>query len=360
MQASWRHVARVSYATSLMRQGVLISTTEHLLSAFYSMGLDNAYVEIDNLEVPILDGSGLPLVKKTPKVAAAPSMPVVEGYSSEVTALLPLVARLNPMGLHSLKRILQNPEQANELLHSLAQLDPELVGPAIAESFRKLDPRRQVRNPVMFVVYVGSILTTALWIQALVAKGEASQGFILGITLWLWFTVLFANFAEAMAEGRGKAQAATLRKSRAETTAQHQMPVAAPIDDRDPGSQRSGRASPKLISHPAIGDRDVALLERINFVLSNWGNIWEKLDPYQSKKAHIIAMLRVPGGVTIEAMARAANWQPHSVRGFLAGVVRKKLGLNLISAAGDSGRVYRIADRSASSCVATAKTSHAV
>jgi UDP-3-O-[3-hydroxymyristoyl] N-acetylglucosamine deacetylase len=61
--ASWRHVARVSYATSLMRQGVLISTTEHMLSVFYSMGLDNAYVEIDNLEVPILDGSGLPYVK---------------------------------------------------------------------------------------------------------------------------------------------------------------------------------------------------------------------------------------------------------------------------------------------------------
>jgi hypothetical protein len=77
-----------------------------------------------------------------------------------------------------------------------------------------------------------------------------------------------------------------------------------------------------------------------------------------SKKAHIIAMLQGPDGVTIEAMARAANWQPHSVRGFLAGVVRKRLGLNLISAAGDSGRVYRIADRSAS-CVVTAKTSHA-
>src|SRR5262249_5626589 len=61
--ASWRHVARVSYATSLMRQGVLISTTEHLLSVFYSMGIDNVYVEIDNLEVPILDGSGLPFVR---------------------------------------------------------------------------------------------------------------------------------------------------------------------------------------------------------------------------------------------------------------------------------------------------------
>ena len=73
----------------------------------------------------------------------------------------------------------------------------------------------------------------------------------------------------------------------------------------------------------------------------------------ESKKAHIIAMLRVPGGVTIEAMARAAKWQPHSVRGFLAGVVRKKLGLNLVSGAGDSGRVYRIADDAASR-VATA------
>src|SRR5690348_14426749 len=61
--ASWRHVARVSYATSLMRQGVLISTTEHLLSTFYSLGIDNAYIEIDSLEVPILDGSGLPFVE---------------------------------------------------------------------------------------------------------------------------------------------------------------------------------------------------------------------------------------------------------------------------------------------------------
>ncbi|MGA2148775.1 MAG: UDP-3-O-acyl-N-acetylglucosamine deacetylase [Bryobacteraceae bacterium] len=61
--ASWRHVARVSYATSLMRRGVLISTTEHLLSVFYAMGVDNAYVEIDNLEVPILDGSGLPFIR---------------------------------------------------------------------------------------------------------------------------------------------------------------------------------------------------------------------------------------------------------------------------------------------------------
>ena len=68
----------------------------------------------------------------------------------------------------------------------------------------------------------------------------------------------------------------------------------------------------------------------------------------ESKKAHIIAMLRAPGGVTIEAMARAAKWQPHSVRGFLAGVVRKKLGLTLVSADGENGRLYRITDRTAS------------
>jgi hypothetical protein len=68
----------------------------------------------------------------------------------------------------------------------------------------------------------------------------------------------------------------------------------------------------------------------------------------ESKKAHIIAMLQAPGGATIEAMARTAKWQPHSVRGFLAGVVRKKLGLTLVSADGESGRIYRITDRTAS------------
>jgi potassium-transporting ATPase ATP-binding subunit len=95
-----------------------------------------------------------------------------------------------------------------------ALFEPTIIGPAIADSFKKLSPRRQVRNPVMFVVYVGSILTTLLWLQALVGPGEASAGFIFAVSVWLWFTVLFANFAEAMAEGRGKAQAASLRKAR--------------------------------------------------------------------------------------------------------------------------------------------------
>ncbi len=90
---------------------------------------------------------------------------------------------------------------------------------AVIESFTKLDPRIQVRNPVMFVVYIGSMLTSVLFIQALLGHGEAPAGFILGVSLWLWFTVLFANFAEAMAEGRGKAQADTLRRARRDTPA---------------------------------------------------------------------------------------------------------------------------------------------
>jgi potassium-transporting ATPase ATP-binding subunit len=93
----------------------------------------------------------------------------------------------------------------------LSLFDRSIVVPAAIDAFKKLDPRVQWRNPVMFVVYLGSLLTTALWAQALVGQGEAPAGFILGIAIWLWFTVLFANFAEAMAEGRSKAQAASLR-----------------------------------------------------------------------------------------------------------------------------------------------------
>ncbi|QEL57782.1 potassium-transporting ATPase subunit KdpB [Chromobacterium paludis] len=97
---------------------------------------------------------------------------------------------------------------------SKSMLDPTLVKPAIVDSFKKLSPRTQWRNPVMFVVYVGSILTTGLWLQSLSGHGEASSGFILAVALWLWFTVLFANFAEALAEGRSKAQAASLRSAK--------------------------------------------------------------------------------------------------------------------------------------------------
>ncbi|HEV3239154.1 MAG TPA: potassium-transporting ATPase subunit KdpB [Casimicrobiaceae bacterium] len=94
-----------------------------------------------------------------------------------------------------------------------------LLRGALIDSFRRLTPRYQWRNPVMFVVYIGSILTTILWFQALVGKGEAPAGFILAVTLWLWVTLLFANFAEAIAEGRSKAQAASLKSARKDTTA---------------------------------------------------------------------------------------------------------------------------------------------
>lgn len=97
--------------------------------------------------------------------------------------------------------------------------DPALVRPAIVDSFRKLNPRTQLRNPVMFCVYVGSVLTTILWIAALMGQAEAPAGFILAVALWLWFTVLFANFAEALAEGRSKAQAASLRQAKRDVMA---------------------------------------------------------------------------------------------------------------------------------------------
>src|SRR4030042_36679 len=91
---------------------------------------------------------------------------------------------------------------------------PAIYRRAVIDAVVKLDPRLMIRNPVMFVVEAGSALTTLLWLQALSGNGEAPAGFIGAISAWLWFTVLFANFAEALAEGRGKAQAEALRKVR--------------------------------------------------------------------------------------------------------------------------------------------------
>ena len=95
----------------------------------------------------------------------------------------------------------------------------EIMLQALWDSFKKLMPQQQIRNPVMFVVWIGSILTTLLFIQALAGHGEASAGFILAVSLWLWFTVLFANFAEAIAEGRSRAQAASMRKAKRDVQA---------------------------------------------------------------------------------------------------------------------------------------------
>ena len=94
-----------------------------------------------------------------------------------------------------------------------------IVRQALVAAVTKLHPRQQLRNPVMFVVEVGSVLTTVLWVQALLGRGEAPARFIGQVAVWLWFTVLFANFAEALAEGRGKAQAESLRRTRRDATA---------------------------------------------------------------------------------------------------------------------------------------------
>ena len=102
---------------------------------------------------------------------------------------------------------------------SLPLFDPSLVRGALRDAVCKLAPRAQWRNPVMFVVYLGAIFTSLLWAQALAGQGEAPAGFILAIALWLWFTVLFANFAEALAEGRSRAQAASLRSMKRSTIA---------------------------------------------------------------------------------------------------------------------------------------------
>ncbi|MDQ1347913.1 MAG: potassium-transporting ATPase ATP-binding subunit [Acidobacteriota bacterium] len=138
----------------------------------------------------------------------------------------------------------------------LSMFDPALVGPAILASFRKLDPRVQFKNPVMFVVEVVSVLTTGLWIQALFGHGEAPAGFILAVSLLLWVTVLFANFAESMAEGRGKAQAEALRKTRQETTAKR---LASPSRD----------AAFEMVGSGSLRKGDVVLVEAGDLVPSD-------------------------------------------------------------------------------------------
>src|ERR1700738_3343295 len=112
-------------------------------------------------------------------------------------------------------------------------LDREIMVPALIESVTKLDPRWQARNPVMFVVEVGSVITTIIFIAGLF-RGASDSLFVGQITLWLWFTLVFANFAEALAEGRGKAQAATLRRARTDTIARR---LVGGKEERVPSSQ---------------------------------------------------------------------------------------------------------------------------
>jgi len=135
-------------------------------------------------------------------------------------------------------------------------LGSRLYRRAIIDAVVKLNPRWMVRNPVMFVTEVGSILTTVLWLQALFGHGEARAAFIGGVALWLWLCVLFANFSEALAEGRGKAQAAALRRTRKETQAKRL-------------SQPKFGAKYELISSGALRRNDVFLVEAGDIIPSD-------------------------------------------------------------------------------------------
>ncbi len=131
--------------------------------------------------------------------------------------------------------------------------DPQILGDAFVESFRKLAPQQQWKNPVMFVVYIGSMLTTLLWLAALKGNSSDPAGFILAITLWLWGTVLFANFAEAVAEGRSKAQAAFLRSAKRDIAAKK-------LDEPRYGANYS------KVAGSSLRRGDVVLIEAGDFV----------------------------------------------------------------------------------------------
>ena len=129
----------------------------------------------------------------------------------------------------------------------------KIILAAVRDAFKKLSPRHQLRNPVMFTVYVGSLLTTSLLIFALLGHGEEPAHFIFAIALWLWFTLLFANFAEAMAEGRGKAQAQALRKVRREIQAKK---LTKPSRD----------AKITMVQSTALRADDIVLVEEGDFI----------------------------------------------------------------------------------------------
>jgi K+-transporting ATPase ATPase B chain len=151
--------------------------------------------------------------------------------------------------------------------------DAPIVKRAVADSFRKLDPRHQVKNPVMFVVEVGSVLTTVLAVQALIGRGDPSlprdsapAGFILAISLWLWFTVLFANFAEAMAEGRGKAQADTLRRARRDVVAKKVLSYELRVQSSGDSATQNSKLKTQNCAASELRKGDVVLVEAGDFI----------------------------------------------------------------------------------------------
>ena len=141
----------------------------------------------------------------------------------------------------------------------LSLFDRKLIGPALFHALSKLDPRTQWRNPVMFVVYIGMILTAILYVQALAGQGEAPAGFILAITVWLLFTVLFANFAEALAEGRSRAQASALRNMR-------QIVIAKQLLEYVPGSRASGTRQTVQVKAEDLRKGDIVLVDTLDTI----------------------------------------------------------------------------------------------
>jgi potassium-transporting ATPase ATP-binding subunit len=142
----------------------------------------------------------------------------------------------------------RKPTEKTATQNKQPRIEQHLYRRAIIDAFIKLNPRWMVRNPVMFVTEVGSVLTTLLWLQALFGHGEARATFVGGIALWLWLCVLFANFSEALAEGRGKAQAASLRRTRQETGAKKL-------------TQPNNRAKYELVSSSELRQNEVFLVE---------------------------------------------------------------------------------------------------
>jgi potassium-transporting ATPase ATP-binding subunit len=141
----------------------------------------------------------------------------------------------------------------------LSLFDRKLIGPALLHAAGKLDPRTQWRNPVMFVVYIGMIVTAILYVQALAGRGEAPAGFILAITVWLLFTVLFANFAEALAEGRSRAQASALRSMR-------QIVIAKRLLQYVPGSRASGTRQTVQVKAEDLRKGDIVLVDTLDTI----------------------------------------------------------------------------------------------
>jgi K+-transporting ATPase ATPase B chain len=148
----------------------------------------------------------------------------------------------------------------SEKVISMSLFEPQIIKTALVDSFKKLTPQQQWRNPVMFVVYLGSFLTTLLWIVALNGGGKDSPNFILSITLWLWGTVLFANFAEAVAEGRSKAQASFLRSAKRDISAKKLVPLP------QGSSYVSVLQNFSRVASPQLRRGDVVLIEAGDFV----------------------------------------------------------------------------------------------